>query len=130
MGDEKTDQPFQPGVEVALTDRWGDASRLAKVDKVFKNGNVVLEGSAQQYRPICSGEWFAVETGVGSFGGRTRIELFTEKAACRIRATERRNRFRRAVEQLSRPRDADLTDDQCASVEFLVAQLGKKKDAP
>jgi hypothetical protein len=71
-----------------------------------------------------------VETGVGSFGGRTRIELFTEKAACRIRATERRNRFRRAVEQLSRPRDADLTDDQCASVEFLVAQLGKKKDAP
>jgi hypothetical protein len=129
---EKTDHPFRPGVEVALADCWGDVSRLAKVNKVFKNGNVVLEGSAQQYQPIYSGgvKWFAVETGVGSYGGRGHIEPVDEKSACRIRATERRNRFHRAVEQLSQLRGADVTDDQCASVEFLVAQLSKKKDAP
>lgn len=126
--------PFQPGVEVALVDRyqWGGgvSYRTAKVAKVHKTGNFTLDGDTrQQYRAHeWDSEWIATKTGGSGYERGPRIEMITDNLIAEARNSNRRAKFRNAVEHLSRLRDADVTDEQLAHVEILVAQLGKKKD--
>ncbi len=52
----------QPGAEVIFrSSGWGHRfGRVAKIEKVYKNGNFTIEGNAQQYRPVHD---YAYETG-------------------------------------------------------------------
>ncbi len=50
----------QPGADVVFRG-WGHRfGRVAKIEKVYKNGNFTIEGNAQQYRP---NREYANETG-------------------------------------------------------------------
>lgn len=67
------DSPFQPGVEVAIQVQGGwrapHSFKRGRVAKVHKNGNFVLEGSPQQWRPYAPSSyenfWRAGATGSG-----------------------------------------------------------------
>lgn len=55
IANPKTDHKFQPGTKVAIErsgyGRWSEWT-ISTVARVYKNGNFVLEGGTQQWRPF------------------------------------------------------------------------------
>jgi hypothetical protein len=103
--------PFKPGVEVVI-DNYNYGRRhyaRAVVDKVYKNGNITLVGSTQQYRPgkDSSGSWSAWQTG-DSWGRGGTVRMPTEEIMRRAAISEARMTWKRAVETIDR---AGIPDD-------------------
>ncbi len=122
-----TDHPFQPGEEVAVVSRgrWDSSVAITrvKVAKVYKNGNFIVEGSSQQYRPRPDGK-SARETGAGSYS-RPSVEKITPGLLAQVAQTELNNRGKSladmAIAPLSKLRGCDLTADHIADLERVVA---------
>jgi hypothetical protein len=97
MSDDEQ-SPFVAGATVALVFRYsfdgGVLYREATIKKVYANGNFVLKGSRQQYRPQkCYGEWRAFETS-NSYGSEC-VEPITESLKCEVAASLARDEYRR-----------------------------------
>jgi len=134
MISEETNHPFQPGVEVALVTypRWGGYPTFtrATVAKVRKDGRFILDNGPQQYRPYHNtfyiDKWEGKPTGDNIYAAT--VEIITQKLLDEVNAGKRKRAFQNAVEKLSRLRDKDVTAEQLAIVEAIVAQLYDKKE--
>lgn len=120
---------FKVGDTVYLC--YGDHTRLEKkIAKVYANGNFILEGGKQQWKPSY-GET-AHETGRGSVWSRTvvyaktetRVKQFTEEHAQR----ERSRRWDTAMKFLSEQRASWASEDHVVVIEALVNTMKTEQD--
>lgn len=137
------ESPFKVGVEVICVNTHSDR-RLegrAKVAKVYANGNFVLEGSTQQYRPR---PWYGLgEDRKVTWSGystrdkwsREHVEVYgpehvAEQAETKARR-ERQVRVNRVMEFLrQRPAQyGNLTPEQDAALIVFLATLEKENQS-
>ncbi len=126
---EKSKSPFVPGADVFIVTKsyTGDNYKPSKIYRVYKNGNLTLIGSRQQYRTrnLTDG-WIAVSTARGRISNG-KVVMATpdviEKAKAVNRANTIMNRFSRAVDDLKNARVALVTESHCIALEKIVAEL-------
>jgi len=122
----KTDHPFQPGVEVALRtvthDPWSIWETGKKVAKVHANGNFTLEGSSQQWRPFgrFDGKYSANKTGQRDLYSRQSLYLLSEvkRDIAKDRAQlMRHRRFYSIRDRIDKMRYTEVTDAMLDAIE-------------
>ncbi len=121
-----TEKPkFEIGQTVFLYTEHGTTK--TKIEKIYKNGNVVLEGSTQQYRP---GRNYAHATGGIWVTGY--ITPWTEKLEKDfIRANEersRRTKWLKLMEQVEKKQQRTPTNEQLSKLNDLVDALKSNGD--
>lgn len=128
-----TDNPFVPGARVAVYDRYGDGVREAFVEKVYKNGNFILCGSSQQWRPWRSSygdqRWSATETKSGY--NRSRLDLWNKttdaEITARLVAVQLKARWRCirvGIDDVKEP-----TTELCDTIKAALVEHGKRSAA-
>ncbi len=127
-----TEHPFKVGVEVAIVSRsrWNKSVSIipVKVGKINKNGNFVLEGSQQQYRPGkgFDGEWQAFKTGGSRYDG-VRIELITPDLLAEVAQYARNMRAIKIIDEISdyfsKSRTFDFTDEMLSELDRVATIL-------
>ena len=113
---------FIEGAIVAIyTGRGEQRLRKGKITKVYKNGNFVIDGDKQQYRPHMD---TATRTGSDRWN-RASVYLWTDSHDDELAAAGRGYRWRSATEWLH---NHQKTPDEksIADAEQIVAHLKKK----
>ncbi|MCA6108169.1 hypothetical protein [Bradyrhizobium cenepequi] len=131
------DSPFLPGTRVAIRvsgSRWShipDTFTEGFVEKSYKNGNFVLRGSSQQYRPHSPGgmtkHWTAYQTGEGSYF-RGEVRVWDDAAEEEIAQQKARyalyKRFSESQEIIKATRwDDDINPDIVAKLEAAATAI-------
>lgn len=87
----------------------GISAQARTIAKVYKNGNFVLEGAAQQYKPYrWYNEWRASST--ANSGYSADIELWTDKLRAEVAAEKIRTEFYNLCNKI-----AQYSGDICAA---------------
>jgi len=130
------ESPFQPGAEVAIQIQGGwrapHSFRLGRVAKVHKNGNFVLEGSPQQWRPYAPSSyepfWHAGARGAGN-GVLWIVDDTTKpKISEQNKRAKRYNRYTNARNVIEREPFSELvTDEVLEKLESVVAIIKPPK---
>jgi hypothetical protein len=119
------ENPFKPGVRVAVFDRHADTYYENFVDKVYKNGNFTLKGSTQQWRPHNGRRW-ATET--GNVWNRPALKIWDAdtdaEITAKIAAFARGQRFKKIQDRLRRMAPSAVTNDMLDQIEAALALVG------
>lgn len=122
MSVDKTNHPFQAGVTVALlTSGWGKPRPVKRVvAKVHKNGNFILEGNPEQWKPY--GTDWAVRTGRNTWD-RDSLQVWTVEHDEMLKASDRFIQWRRAVEKITNTKVADPTPEMISAIQDVVTMI-------
>lgn len=120
---------FEVGTKVVIrtASSWGDPSYSAAITvaKVYKSGNLVLEGSTQQWKPRSTfGELVAWPTGADMWDRRAVILLNDKTRAeiAEVRARSKRaDRLHKIVKRVERMKPDEITE---AALDAIEAALG------
>jgi hypothetical protein len=121
------ESPFQPGIVAAKVHRDSFSAyasfKKVTIAKVYKNGNFVLVGSPQQYRPSRHWDkWVGVQ--VNGYSG-DRIEILTDELREEAAQSERRREFSEIVKSLGAWR-GPVSEYQLAQARALNSNLSEK----
>lgn len=123
------DSPFIVGAEVAIVSRSNWTSdvtyRKARIANVYKNGNFLIEGSPQQWKP---GNGKAYRTGERGYI-YDHIEPLSHQLEEEVRKTRLRQSFFRERDRIAKakPKD-DLSVDLIARLKALADDLSPQDE--
>lgn len=110
---------FAVGTEVAVygPNSRGAPYRTSRVAKVYKNGNLIIEGSAAQFRPF--GYGFASQRGDRGWGGDS-IRILTPEIREVVRQEKRRRKVKELARWLGEADHTTIPDDVLAPLAALM----------
>lgn len=127
MADDKTKHPFQPGIAVAvISGSWGVPRPVKRVvAKVYKNGNFVLEGFDQQWRPGFSAGT-ARQAGDQGWRGNS-LEVWSDKHDEMQARAARHDQWRDAVDKIAKAK-VDPTPEMISAIQDVVTMIEARDD--
>lgn len=120
---------FEIGTEVAIfsDDGWHRNGRveIKRIAKYHKNGNFVVEGSSQQWRPSTGN--YAIRTGSSFY--RSSCRLLTPEVRAQAEKSMRMYQWRRAVDVIEKIKAETVTDEMLAAIKVVLAMKRENVEA-